>query len=663
MKKIIFFFLVVIFCKFNIAQTNKIDSLKNLLTNEKKDTARVSLLSQISYEYENSRPDSSLLLADQGLMLSKKNNYAAGEISSLNMIGLAFMTIGNYPKALEYLLASLKKSEAISDKRVIATTLINIGVVYSSQSDYRLGINYQLQALPIVKELSLQHNTAIVLLDLGDNYEKLGVLDSAIFYTDHCYVLSRQIKDSNLIGIALNNFGNIYAKMSKDELALKNYRDDFLFLRESEDNDDLCETYLGMSRIFERTKEMDSCLFYAKRALQMAKDAGFADEVMKACHFLTLYYNSMHNIDSAFVYQSAAIVAKDSLFSQEKAKEIQTLKFDEAMRQQQIEEAREQAHTQLKLNALFGSLATLFIIAFFLYRNNRQKQKAFSTLMKQKKETDIQKSKAEQALSDLRSTQSKLIQSEKMASLGELTAGIAHEIQNPLNFVNNFSEVNKELIEELEGERAKGNGDRDEELENDILKVIKKNEEKINHHGKRADAIVKGMLLHSRSGIGVKESTDINGLADEYLRLAYHGLRTKDNSFHAIIKTDFDDTIGKINIVPQDIARVLVNLYNNAFYAVHERRKLEGQGYEPKISISTRKINEKVFLTVMDNGNGIPQKVVDKIFQPFFTTKPTGQGTGLGLSLSYDIIKAHGGEIKVETKENKWTQFMIELPF
>jgi two-component system, NtrC family, sensor kinase len=262
------------------------------------------------------------------------------------------------------------------------------------------------------------------------------------------------------------------------------------------------------------------------------------------------------------------------------------------------------------------------------------------------------------SLKELNETQAQLIQSEKMASLGELTAGIAHEIQNPLNFVNNFSEVNKELLIEMKDEIKKGNIDEVSTIADDVIS----NEEKINHHGKRADAIVKGMLQHSRSSTGVKELADINKLADEYLRLSYHGLRAKDKEFNAELKTDFDNSIGKINIIPQDIGRVLLNLYNNAFYAVNEKIKTVNENYHPTVSVQTKKIYDKIILTVMDNGSGIPQKVVDKIFQPFFTTKPTGQGTGLGLSLSYDIIKAHGGEIKVDTKENEGTEFIIELP-
>src|SRR5436190_17089972 len=244
-----------------------------------------------------------------------------------------------------------------------------------------------------------------------------------------------------------------------------------------------------------------------------------------------------------------------------------------------------------------------------------------------------------------------------MASLIELTASIAHEIQNPLNFINNFSEVNSELIGEMKEELFKGNIEQAKIVADDI----NDNEQKINFHGKRADAIVKGMLQHSRINSGQKEPTDLNALADEYLRLAYHGLKAKDRSFNATMKTNFDESIGNINIIPQDIGRVILNLINNAFYVVDEKKKQNQNGYEPTVSVSTKKTNGKVEIKVSDNGNGISQKVLDKIFQPFFTTKPTGQGTGLGLSLSYDIVKAHGGELTVETKEGEGSECVIQL--
>jgi two-component system, NtrC family, sensor kinase len=273
-------------------------------------------------------------------------------------------------------------------------------------------------------------------------------------------------------------------------------------------------------------------------------------------------------------------------------------------------------------------------------------------------EVNKQTSKLRKTLDNLKFTQSQLIQSEKLASLGELTAGIAHEIQNPLNFVNNFSDINKELLDEMTEEIRKGNYD---EVKS-IAVNIADNEEKISHHGKRADAIVKGMLQHSRTSTGQKESTDLNALAEEYLRLSYQGLRAKDRAFNSDIQTDFDATVGSINVIPQDIGRVLLNIYNNAFYAVSEKAKFQIRDYEPCVRVSTKKTGDKIEIRVMDNGTGIPQMMSEKIFQPFFTTKPSGQGTGLGLSISHDIIRSHGGEIKVESNENKGTEFIIQIP-
>lgn len=311
----------------------------------------------------------------------------------------------------------------------------------------------------------------------------------------------------------------------------------------------------------------------------------------------------------------------------------------------------------------------LEIVSFKLDRTEKVKrttaillEETIEELEQKRKAIEETNAALTKSLEELKAAQSQLIQSEKMASLGELTAGIAHEIQNPLNFVNNFSEVSNELIDEMNEELDKGEIVEAKAIASDI----KQNLEKINHHGKRADAIVKGMLQHSRTSSGQKELTDINALADEYFRLAYHGLRAKDKDFNSTLKTDFDDSIGTVNVVPQDIGRVILNLITNAFYAVNEKKQQQPEGYEPIVSVSTRispaGVGKVVEISVKDNGNGIPESIKDKIFQPFFTTKPTGQGTGLGLSLSYDIIKAHGGELKVETKEGQGSVFIIQLP-
>ncbi len=302
------------------------------------------------------------------------------------------------------------------------------------------------------------------------------------------------------------------------------------------------------------------------------------------------------------------------------------------------------------LALVFAGLLRAYIV--FRSRKLRRENRILEDKVEQRT------SELNHSLENLKATQTQLVQSEKMASLGELTAGIAHEIQNPLNFVNNFSEVNVELIDEAEKEINSGNTS---ELKT-IFDSIRENEKKIIHHGKRADSIVKSMLLHSRKNNGVREPADINVLADEYLKLSYHGLRAKDKSFNASIQSDFDEAIPEINMVAQDIARVLVNLYNNAFYAVAEKKTLLNGSFEPNVSVRTMQTETRVEIHVRDNGNGIPGDVIEKIFQPFFTTKPAGQGTGLGLSLSYDIIKSHGGELKIDTREGEWTEFTIILP-
>ncbi|MEO6668049.1 MAG: ATP-binding protein [Ferruginibacter sp.] len=380
----------------------------------------------------------------------------------------------------------------------------------------------------------------------------------------------------------------------------------------------------------------------------LSRLVGLRMEKLMDYKLLSALYEREGNLQQANLYNKSFIALQDSLLQDQK--KYGSLSFET---EQQIN-ANELSITKLQSENKIGSItrnftiglaALLLILAGTVYYRFRSKQKANKVL--------------ETTLTNLKSTQSQLVQSEKMASLGELTAGIAHEIQNPLNFVNNFSEVNKELIGEMKVEIEKGNLEEVKAIATDI----ESNEEKINHHGKRADAIVKGMLQHSRSSSGVKEPTDINALCDEYLRLSYHGLRAKDKSFNATIKTDFDESIGYINIIPQDIGRVVLNLLTNAFYAAAQPPPSGGRGAEPTVWVSTKKEGNKVLISVRDNGPGIPQKVLDKIFQPFFTTKPTGQGTGLGLSLSYDIVtKGHSGELKVETQEGEGTTFIIQLP-
>ncbi len=386
--------------------------------------------------------------------------------------------------------------------------------------------------------------------------------------------------------------------------------------------------------------------------------------VLRDYKLMAELYKEVGKGDKAAETYAIFVAKQDSLLADQNKYRSISFEAEQQLNEKEFSIARLESKNRISSltnNFLIGIAALVVLIAASIYSRFHSKKKANKVL--------------EKTLTDLKSTQSQLIQSEKMASLGELTAGIAHEIQNPLNFVNNFSDLNTELIEEMKHELQSGNTGEAIALAGNIAE----NEQKINHHGKRADAIVKGMLQHSRSSSGVKEPTDINALADEYLRLAYHGLRAKDNTFNATMKTDFDASIGMINVIPQDIGRVILNLITNAFYAVSTFAPKSPEGdlpYTPIVTVTTKLIKSPsgnlgakrdtgdlvVEISIRDNGPGIPKSALDKIFQPFFTTKPTGQGTGLGLSLSYDIIKAHGGEIKVETKEGEGSAFTILLP-
>ncbi len=321
------------------------------------------------------------------------------------------------------------------------------------------------------------------------------------------------------------------------------------------------------------------------------------------------------------------------------------------MQLKDLEKEKLEIQSKNKMYILWTVIIVFLLFGSTLYYSYHQKKKANTLLF-------LQKEEIRSALIKLQTTQTQLIQKEKMASLGELTAGIAHEIQNPLNFVNNYSEVNMELMEELEEEVKKDN----KEEVKALLTDLRENESKIHHHGKRADAIVQGMLQHSRTSSGTKELTNLNALADEYLRLAYQSFLAKEPGLEIELSTDYEKNLPLIEVVPQDIGRVLLNILNNAFQACAEKSRMQLKGYKPNVKITTKKLGGSIEISIADNGNGIPDGILDKIFQPFFTTRPTGQGTGLGLSLAYDIVKAHGGELKVESENGKMTEFLIELP-
>ena len=649
---------------------NFADSLIRQVQQSKDDTNKVKLFIALGDYYTFIRQDSSIFYFVQSIELAEKINYAIGSYSGYAKMAFVLNTASNYGKALEMALKSLRIAEKFQYNRQenMARSYNLMGLINRRNGYDTVARDQCSQSIRLYEEAGITIGGGRMnfgpFLNLAIVYLKWKNFDSAFYFAKNGYdiVAHYPFRAQAQMSVASSALANVYERTGKIQLA----REYYLRGIESDKKFNVpllrVRLFNNYAEFFKNTGQLDSCIYYAKMSLELCKNHQFGEQATDAANLVAKSYESLHSSDSALKYTKIFMAAKDTIFNQSKLTQIQLLNFDEGQRQKdiqrEIDAARERYKNQIRYYVLIATAAIFLLLSIILYRNNRNKQIANKALELQKKEVDQQKTKAENTLHELRSTQAQLIQSEKMASLGELTAGIAHEIQNPLNFVNNFSEINKELLVEMREEIEKGNVNQAKHLTADIID----NEDKIMHHGKRADAIVKGMLQHSRTGSGQKEMTDINALADEYLRLAFHGLKAKDKTFHATIYTEFDPSVGKIPVVTQDMGRVFINLYNNAFYAVSEKNKQQLEGFEPTVSIRTKRVGDRLEIRIKDNGNGIPPKVIDKIFQPFFTTKPTGQGTGLGLSMSYDIIKAHAGNLIVDTNEGEGAEFVIQIP-
>jgi two-component system, NtrC family, sensor kinase len=473
------------------------------------------------------------------------------------------------------------------------------------------------------------------------------------------YNLAIQMNNPEMLVQATNTLGIAYLKSNNTDKAISQFE---TALRLSKQYGYLiaeCKAYNGLAKAQYRKGMIKDALANGLEGSRIAEEMGQAQLQRDANEIVADIYEASGDGGNAIKYFRKYKLFADSLKNLANERTAVTLKAGYELSKKELQFERKNLQQKWLTFSAFAALLSLGVIVWIINRNRKRLDLAYHDLQQKNAIIEAQREKAEETLSKLKAAQSQLIQSEKMASLGELTAGIAHEIQNPLNFVNNFSDLNKELIDDMR--KALYTGDAEAAIQ--IAADIHENQDKISIHGKRADSIVKGMLQHSRTSSGRKELSDINKMADEYLQLAYHGFRAKDMNFNITMNTSYDPDIDMVNIIPQDIGRVLLNLYNNAFYALSAKAKATAdEGYEPAISVSTKKVDDKIEITVADNGNGIPDKVLDKVFQPFFTTKPTGQGTGLGLSLSYDIIKAHGGEIKVETVIGTGATFIIQLP-
>lgn len=648
----------------------------------------------------------------KSLELYLESDNKEGQADQLLNIGISLRYKGNFGDAMENTMESLKISRQINDTATVIEALLAMGFIYLFVEKYDDAIKVQQEALQIYDQMNDSAGIARIYNDMGVTNMHAGKLDLAL--EQHQAALKIRIKSTEYYytSSSYSYIASIYMDLELFSEAIANYKAALRYNVLDGSPIGIIHTHIDLGSAYMNNSEPDSAMVHFLTALQMSQAENYpTTEVQASMNIAKIYlrknqpgdaldwlkkaekkaprplpvflkdlylniantYSKLGDHKNAFLSLQKHILVKDSVFAAENLEKITTLsnrlEFENKLALQNENHEKMLALNQAQIKrqkitrnfSLFGMLVAFVLVGIVFIRFIEKKKLS---------------NRLNNTLADLKSTQSQLIHAEKMASLGELTAGVAHEIQNPLNFVNNFSEVNIELVDEIK-----------KELDNvktqyivsqlisttklneiqDMLTDLVTNQQKINHHGKRADAIVKGMLQHSRTSSGVKEPTDINALADEYLRLAYHGLRAKDRTFNATMKTDYDEAIGHVNVVPQDLGRVILNLITNAFYAVNEKnaqmKSIPGEHkFEPIVVLKTRLNNGIIEISVKDNGNGIPQRVQDKIFQPFFTTKPTGQGTGLGLSLSYDIIKAHGGELRVDTKEGAGTEFLIVLP-
>ncbi|MBD0377929.1 MAG: hypothetical protein ICV51_20165 [Flavisolibacter sp.] len=630
---------------------DQLDSVQAIVNRHAGDTTEVNAL--IILGSQQDQPDSIAKYARQAFKLSKELKYGKGEADSYHLFARVSANQGNFGQAIQKLLHALELYEEQKDKLGMATARLALQALYREIGDLGNALLHGLAGERIAESNNLKavlvfnnhHLAPLFLAEIAQTYVLKNQWDSALFYTQQS-IKQKELFNGSEWGFPVYLLATIQTMQRNYNQALENYRRSIALSFQNGFARDTLQIYSGLSTLFRKTGQLDSAVYYAQIVVRSwSLQSSEMKNYVEALQNLAAVYKTRGEKDSALKYVELSHVFQDSIFSREKDREVQNITFNETLKRQQMMAAQLQYKSKVQLYTLLSGLLVLLLIAAILWRNNRHKQQA--------------KQKIEKAYNELKATQAQLVQREKMASLGELTAGIAHEIQNPLNFVNNFSEVNTELLDELEQQITKGNL---EEVKS-IAGEVKRNEQKISQHGSRADAIVKNMLQHSRISTGEKQPTNINVLAEEYLRLSYHGMRAKDKSFHAVLQTSFDNSIGQVNVAPQDMGRVFVNLFNNAFYATNEKKKQLNGVYEPTVSVTTKWNHGKVEIIVHDNGTGISPRYLDKIFQPFFTTKPTGEGTGLGLSLSYDIVtKGHGGELSVSTREGEGAEFIIRLP-
>lgn len=671
------------------------------------DTAMINAMNGLAFLYADSYPDSVLAMIDGVVDACRQSNYREGEADAYKILGNAWQTKGNmveamtwyekalrvaeksryrkgipgiknnmalihmhqgnYPLALAVFYESLELAEQLGDRFVVASTINNIAIVQFYQGMYDEAEASYRKTLDISTAIADTINIILSLNNIGETNLEQGKIDAALREVSRAHDIAVQISNPEMMVLTTHTLGVVYERLDSTSLAVGKFEEALGLSRQNGYGTSVSKALIALARVQMKRNELEKALADGLEGLDIAGGMGQTQLQRDASQVLAEIYERMGDGNQAIRYFRMYKQYADSINNIETQRAAVTAQANRIFSQKELEFQRQNLQQRWIIFSAFAGLLSLGAIVLIVNRNRRKLNRAYTDLQHKNEVIETQKVKAELMLQQLQSAQAKLIQTEKMASLGELTAGIAHEIQNPLNFVNNFSDVNQEMLDELQQALRNGNVKEATQLAEDI----KENEAKINTHGKRADNIVKSMLQHSRGSAGVKELTDLNKLVDEYVRLAYHGYRARQKDFTVKLEVDPDPEIGKVNMVAQDIGRVLLNLLNNAFYAVQEKQRTAGTDYSPSVTVRTRRHQPSpgashqgsVSVSVIDNGMGMPASVREKIFQPFFTTKPTGQGTGLGLSLSYDIVtKGNGGTLQVNSAEREGTDMTMTLP-
>lgn len=697
------------------AQSPAADSLRQLLqVQSRADTTRVRRLQALGWELATQDTPQAITLTRQSLALARQLGDGVGQGRALVRLGTLYRRQADYSHAWDYTQQARRFFARQGNKVGLAQTCLQLSLIAMTQGRPAAALTAALEGRRLAEQTRDRQTLMYLKVTLGSIYLQAEDYENALPALRAGLASAERLGDQSVVASALDQLGNMYRAQRK-WLPAQRY-----FLRSAHLNRKLGDTQnetqdeinlaalfeeqgqhsqalshgfrartlaylhhddyslptaeLALARTYLATQQPDSAIALAKNGLRRSQQRRSNENIRSASELLAQAYAARGDSARAYRYHVLFVAYKDTLSGEETQKKTAALRYGYELDTKQTQIAlltktrqlqlQKSARQRLQLYELLAGLAGLLLLAGLLWRNVILKQRTNRQLNDHNTQIGAQRDDLNRTLRELRATQAQLVQREKMASLGELTAGIAHEIQNPLNFVTNFSELGVELVAELKDEltRATLSG-AGQPAVSQLLLDLAQNQSKIQEHGRRADRIVKSMLEHSRASGGQRQVTSLNALADESLRLAHHAWQTKHPDFLVDLTKDFDPALPAVLAVPQDLNRVLLNLLANAFYALTEKSRLAGPSFRPEVRVCTGRTSQAVWLRVRDNGTGIPAAVIGKVFQPFFTTKPTGDGTGLGLSLSYDIItKGHGGTLTVESEAGEFTEVTLLLP-